>query len=171
MTDSLPQPGDNEATHDATADPKPSSEPASGHGNDAPDTNLPDRVRPSPGDNAPDKANVLEHSVDHSGSEEDDAGDDESEDGAEEDEEDDEEDEEEEPKLKYARLTQHLGPVYRNGDATSSFFVAGDKMVVFSGYQNLAQGLFVADLPLRSSARTMAILCVALPSRLSLDRC
>ncbi len=33
------------------------------------------------------------------------------------------------PKLKYARLTQHLGGVYRNGDATSSFLVGGDKMV------------------------------------------
>lgn len=45
--------------------------------------------------------------------------------------EDDEEDEEDddEPKLKYARLTGHLGPVYRNGDATSAFLVAGDKMV------------------------------------------
>jgi hypothetical protein len=42
---------------------------------------------------------------------------------------DEEEEEDEEPKLKYARLTQHLGPVYRNGDATSSFLVAGDKMV------------------------------------------
>lgn len=38
-------------------------------------------------------------------------------------------DSEEEPKLKYARLTSHLGPVYRNGDATSVFLVAGDKMV------------------------------------------
>lgn len=51
----------------------------------------------------------------------------ESEDGEEEDEEEDEE--EEEPKLKYARMTSHLGPVYRNGDATSTFLVAGDKMV------------------------------------------
>ena len=42
-------------------------------------------------------------------------------------EEDDEE--EDEPKLKYARLTSHLGQVYRNGDATSAFMVAGDKMV------------------------------------------
>ncbi|EDN97477.1 hypothetical protein SS1G_12002 [Sclerotinia sclerotiorum 1980 UF-70] len=32
--------------------------------------------------------------------------------------EEDEEEEEEEPKLKYARMTSHLGPVYRNGDAT-----------------------------------------------------
>lgn len=43
-------------------------------------------------------------------------------------EEDDDEDDDE-PKLKYARLTSNLGPVYRNGDATSAFLVAGDKMV------------------------------------------
>ena len=49
---------------------------------------------------------------------------------AEQDSEEEEEDEvEEEPKLKYSRLTSNLGPVYRNGDATSTFMVAGDKMV------------------------------------------
>ena len=41
----------------------------------------------------------------------------------------DEEDEEEEPRLKYAPLTKHLPALYRNGDASSSFLVAGDKMV------------------------------------------
>jgi hypothetical protein len=47
-----------------------------------------------------------------------------------EDEDDEDEDEpDEEPKLKYSRLTASLGPVYRNGDATSTFMVAGDKMV------------------------------------------
>lgn len=52
------------------------------------------------------------------------------EDEVEDDEEDDsEEDEDEEPRLKYAYLTKHLGSVYRNGDATSSFLTAGDKMV------------------------------------------
>ena len=40
-----------------------------------------------------------------------------------------EEEEEEEPRLKYISLTKNLGPVYRNGDATSAFMVAGDKMV------------------------------------------
>ena len=40
-----------------------------------------------------------------------------------------EDEEDEEPRLKYAPLTKHLGPVYRNGDATSTFLVAGDKMV------------------------------------------
>lgn len=47
-------------------------------------------------------------------------------------EEDDDEGEEEEPKLKYAKLTGHLAPVYRHGDATSAFLVAGDKMVSIS---------------------------------------
>lgn len=46
-----------------------------------------------------------------------------------EEEDDDDDGEDEEPKLKYARLTAHLLPVYRNGDATSAFLVAGDKMV------------------------------------------
>ena len=48
---------------------------------------------------------------------------------ADDDEEEDDDDADEEPKLKYSRLTSSLGPVYRNGDATSSFLVAGDKMV------------------------------------------
>lgn len=43
--------------------------------------------------------------------------------------EDTDEDEDEEPRLKYAYLTKHLGSIYRNGDATSSFVTAGDKMV------------------------------------------
>lgn len=40
-----------------------------------------------------------------------------------------EEEDDEEPLLKYASLTKYLKPVYRNGDATSAFLVAGDKMV------------------------------------------
>ena len=43
--------------------------------------------------------------------------------------EDEEEEEEEEPRLKYAPLTKHLASLYRNGDASSAFLVAGDKMV------------------------------------------
>ncbi|KAI4117083.1 MAG: hypothetical protein LQ345_002603 [Seirophora villosa] len=41
-----------------------------------------------------------------------------------------EEEEEDEPRLKYASLTRHLKPVYRNGDSTSAFIVGGDKMVI-----------------------------------------
>lgn len=40
-----------------------------------------------------------------------------------------EEEEDEEPRLKYASVTKHMKPVYRNGDATSAFLVGGDKMV------------------------------------------
>lgn len=47
----------------------------------------------------------------------------------EEEEEDDDEDEDEEPRLKYARLTQNMSGLYRNGDATSTFVVGGNKMV------------------------------------------
>ena len=47
----------------------------------------------------------------------------------EEDEDMSEEEEDEEPRLKYASLTKHLKSVYRNGDATSTSLVAGDKMV------------------------------------------
>ncbi|TVY81948.1 Vacuolar protein sorting-associated protein 41-like protein [Lachnellula suecica] len=70
-------------------------------------------------------------------------------DAEEEDEEDDDEGEEEEPKLKYARLTSHLGPVYRNGDATSAFLVAGDKM--FIGTHN--GNIHVISLPSFQSLR------------------
>lgn len=44
------------------------------------------------------------------------------------------EDEEDEPRLKYTSLTKNLKPLYRNGDATSAFLVAGDKMVRTKGY-------------------------------------
>lgn len=54
--------------------------------------------------------------------------------------EDEEEEEEEEPRLKYAPLTKHLNPVYRNGDATSSFFVAGDKLVCADTWEKQAAG-------------------------------
>lgn len=42
----------------------------------------------------------------------------------------DEDEEDEEPRLKYAPLTRNLGTVYRNGDATSAFLVAGDKLIM-----------------------------------------
>ncbi|KAF2774100.1 hypothetical protein EJ03DRAFT_370911 [Teratosphaeria nubilosa] len=40
------------------------------------------------------------------------------------------EEDDDEPKLKYAKLTGSLTGVYRNGDSTSAFAVAGDKMVM-----------------------------------------
>lgn len=55
--------------------------------------------------------------------------DDDEEDDADDDDDDDEVDEEE-PILKYARVTERLGGVYRAGDATSSSLVLGDKMFI-----------------------------------------
>lgn len=79
--------------------------------------------------------------------------DDDDEDGDEGDDDDDDEeedeDEDEEPKLKYARLTPHLGAVYRNGDATSSFLVAGDKMVIGSHNGNIVSFVHASSAPSR----------------------
>lgn len=74
----------------------------------------------------PDKHNRRHRGSDY-GSESDDG--EEGDEGDEEEDEDESDGEEEEPRLKYAYLTKHLGSVYRNGDATSTFLVAGDKMV------------------------------------------
>ncbi|CAM1504063.1 Fc.00g016540.m01.CDS01 [Cosmosporella sp. VM-42] len=82
---------------------------------------------------------------------EDDDEDEENEDGDEDDgdDDDDEDEEDEEPRLKYARLTQHLNGVYRNGDATSAFLVAGDKMIIGSHNGNI----HVIQLPMFQSLR------------------
>ena len=53
----------------------------------------------------------------------------ESDDEAEEEEDDEDEDDEDEPRLKYGSLTKSVGGRYRNGDATSTFSLSGDKMV------------------------------------------
>lgn len=157
MTESLPQPGDN-PTPDATAAPEPSAPAAPDQG----DTNN-GVAQPYPSDNTG-KSNALDSPANRSGGgdggggggdnnataekpvtlkEEEEHGEEhEDEDQDDQDEEEEEEDEEdEEPKLKYARLTQHLGSVYRNGDATSAFLVAGDKMVRNPPTQNIVFGL------------------------------
>ncbi|CAK7267440.1 Vacuolar protein sorting-associated protein 41 [Sporothrix epigloea] len=96
--------------------------------------NTVDSSSPADGDSRRRSSNedgeTLEGSDDDGESEEEDDEYDEDEDDEDEDEDEDEDDEDEEPKLKYARLTQHLGGLYRNGDATSTFVVSGDKMVV-----------------------------------------
>ncbi|KAM0321950.1 hypothetical protein ACHAQA_009847 [Verticillium albo-atrum] len=75
--------------------------------------------------------------------------DDEEEDDDEDDDDEEDDDEDEEPRLKYARLTQHLGPVYRNGDATSTFLVAGDKMIIGTHNGNI----HVIQLPMFQTLR------------------
>lgn len=54
------------------------------------------------------------------------------------DDEDDTDDEDDEPKLKYARLTQHLNAVYRQ-DMTTAFMVAGDKMIIGTDGGNIVR--------------------------------
>ncbi|KAJ4289914.1 Vacuolar protein sorting-associated protein 41 [Collariella sp. IMI 366227] len=120
MTESPPQPGDNE-THDATTESETRMEPAR-------DQDTTPTARPSAIEGT-EPSHVAKSTVEEYSGEEDGSDDGEEED-EEEEEDDDEEEEDEEPELKYARLTQHLGPVYRNGDATSAFLVAGDKMIV-----------------------------------------
>lgn len=87
------------------------------------------RANIQPGDNSDDDANVAaQRAADEDDGGSHDEGDDNSQDDEEE---DDEEEDDEEPRLKYAYLTKHLNPVYRNRDATSSFVTAGDKMVCY----------------------------------------
>lgn len=87
---------------------------------------------PTGNDESHDNGGKGDHGDDDGAEDTTEAADDDDEEDDDDDEEEDEEDEDEddEPRLKYARLTQHLGGVYRNADATSSFLVAGDKMVV-----------------------------------------
>ncbi|KKK21843.1 hypothetical protein ARAM_002893 [Aspergillus rambellii] len=60
-----------------------------------------------------------------------------------------EEEEDDEPHLKYEYLTKQLGAVYRNGDATSSFLAAGDKLIIGTHNGNI----HVLSLPLFRSLR------------------
>ena len=64
-------------------------------------------------------------------------------------EEEDEEDEDE-PKLKYTKFTGSLTSVYRSGDSTSAFTVAGDKMALGTHNGNI----HVLTLPTLKSLRT-----------------
>ena len=57
----------------------------------------------------------------------------------EEEEDDDDDDDEEEPRLKYATVTNRLSSLFRNGDAVSTFLVAGDKMVGIIDADDLAR--------------------------------
>ncbi|KAK6443607.1 Vacuolar protein sorting-associated protein 41 [Oleoguttula sp. CCFEE 5521] len=63
---------------------------------------------------------------------------------------DEEPEEDEEPKLKYAKLTASVAGVYRNGDFTTAFCVAGDKMVVGTQDGNI----HVLGLPAMETLRT-----------------
>ncbi|KAI1103402.1 hypothetical protein F4804DRAFT_310315 [Jackrogersella minutella] len=115
------------------AQPKLGDNSTDASDNTEPNTNIGDLNHEHVSDHSTDSGDMARNTKDGQEEGDDDNNEDEEEGDAEEeddDEEEDEDDEDEEPKLKYARLTQHLGAAYRNGDATSAFLVAGDKMIV-----------------------------------------
>lgn len=132
MTESSPQPGDHDKHRTSETQPSPGC--ATDRDTSVTEAGTPDDAPPS----SSHSVTMAEHepgaavrlSTKNSDNSDEDEDDDEGDEDEEEDDEDEEDEEEdEEPRLKYARLTQNIGPVYRNGDATSAFLVAGDKMV------------------------------------------
>lgn len=152
MTEAKPKVGNNEQLDPANATSQPEHTAGDGHAHEADNGATPAAVAGTAvetdeddGEVAEDTDNedevddkrVQEDEEQEGGEEEEDEdeeeAEDEDEDEDDEDENDDDDDDEEdddEPRLKYARLTQHLGAVYRNGDSTSAFLVAGDKMII-----------------------------------------
>ncbi|KAI8627198.1 hypothetical protein F5Y19DRAFT_182450 [Xylariaceae sp. FL1651] len=127
MTEAQPNPGDDKNRDPANATSQ--REPADGSHNASSGKAASNILREEEIDTAEktgDNKGAVEEDKGKDEGEDEDDGDDEEED----DEDEEEEEEEDEPKLKYARLTQHLGTIYRNGDSTSAFLVAGDKMIV-----------------------------------------
>lgn len=146
MTDPAPGAGHDDSHHEpqdiaaaasASSAPTGSSSPPP---QAADDQTSPTQAGQSRGGAEPSKTIEDESQSDEGESEEED-----DEEESEESEEDDEDDEDEEPRLKYARLTQHLGGVYKNADATSSFLVAGDKMVIGTHNGNIVGPLYSLD--------------------------
>ncbi|KAK3312911.1 hypothetical protein B0H66DRAFT_504945 [Apodospora peruviana] len=133
MTDVPPQDGDN-CSHDESPDPT------------KPDATDPTEACRDPHGKAPAGDGADTEDDVNTATE---ADSDEEDEDEEDDDEEEEEEEDEEPKLKYARLTSHLGPVYRNGDATSAFLVAGDKMIIGTHNGNI----HVIQLPSFQSLR------------------
>lgn len=73
-----------------------------------------------------------------------------------------EEETEDEPRLKYKKLTSLLKNVYRNGDATSSFVVVGDKMIVGTHSGNVHALDVTTLLPTRYyHAHSASIACLS----------
>ncbi|KAI0432474.1 hypothetical protein F5Y09DRAFT_145367 [Xylaria sp. FL1042] len=123
MTEAQPDVGRNEHLHPAEATSQPEQAGDDGRIGDTPEADNENGVEnDGPEDEDPDE--------DEDEDEEEDDEEEEEEEEEEDDDDDDDEDDDDEPRLKYACLTQHLGPVYRNGDSTSAFLVAGDKMIV-----------------------------------------
>lgn len=132
MTDPVPDAGDDKTNQqaDAEASPVAESPPAAQASTTESAADEQGIDKPAGGnDGTSEAAETEEPDSDEDEEEEDEEEDDDDDNDDGDDEEEDEDDEDEEPRLKYARLTQNLAGVYKNADATSSFLVAGDKMV------------------------------------------
>lgn len=126
MTDPVPGAGDDKTNQQADAEASPVDESPPAAQASTTDSAADEQGIDKTGggnDGTSEAAETEEPDSDEDEEEEDDEEDDDD------DEDEDEDDEDEEPRLKYARLTQNLAGVYKNADATSSFLVAGDKMV------------------------------------------
>lgn len=137
MTDPVPGAGDDKTNQQADAERSPAGAGPTTAQTSAIDSSADEQVidRPEVGnDGTSETAGTEEPDSDEDEEEEDEDEDDDDDD----DEDEDEDEEDEEPRLKYARLTQNLAGVYKNADATSSFLVAGDKMVqIFAARSDL----------------------------------
>lgn len=142
MTDPVPGAGDDTTNQQADAEASPIAESPSAAQASTTDSGADEKGTGQPGganDGASEAAETEEPDSDEDEEEEDDDDDDDEED-------DDDDEEDEEPRLKYARLTQNLAGVYKNADATSSFLVAGDKMVcVFATCSGLRERVLLTS--------------------------
>ncbi|KAK3938988.1 putative vacuolar protein sorting-associated protein [Diplogelasinospora grovesii] len=147
MTEAAPGRGDKE-THDAAADPKSADVHAPEQAGETAEPSPNGSVKASAVNNGG-PADESEGSGEEDDSDEAEGNGDEAEDDDDDSDESDSDSEDDEPKLKYAKLTSHLGPVYRNGDMTSAFLVAGDKMIIGTHDGNI----HVMQLPIFHSLR------------------
>lgn len=165
MTEAAPVSGDKDG-HNEAIDVGPATSPIADATLAAPRHATPPLPTSDGGDDTETKSSTAGDQTsdgDDDDAEYDEENDDEDGEEEEEDEEEEDDDDDDEPKLKYARLTQHLGPVYRNGDATSSFLVAGDKMIIGTHNGNI----HVIQIPVFQSLRvyhahSASVTCVSI---------
>ncbi|PNS21848.1 Vacuolar protein sorting-associated protein 41 [Sphaceloma murrayae] len=83
--------------------------------------------------------------------------------GNEDSEQEEEDQEEDEPRLKYNKLTGTLSSIYRNGDDTSCFMVAGDKMIIGTHNGNIHSLSLPSLTPLRTyHAHSASVVAVSI---------
>jgi vacuolar protein sorting-associated protein 41 len=123
---------------------------AVGEGSSSPDN---DEQNDTQHDGARDPPKSPSHHSDHDPEEEEDNTDD----G------DEEDDEDEEPRLKYANLTKNLGSLYKNGEMASSFFVAGEKLIIATHQGNInVLAMPTLETMKRYSAHTASVTSISI---------